>query len=420
MLSQDKRLTRGFCWPILLAILLLGAILLAYAPGAYAPVALAAPPDPYVVQSGDTLSSVAARFNTTVAALKQANGLAGDTITVGQRLVIPAGGDSPAAGQSAPRAATSYIIEPGDTLSRIALRFGTSTRALQDLNDLPNPNLITVGQAVAIPASTTLVKPDLSLNPQTVKQGGTVMIQLSRPDVTAVGGAWGAEKIPFNRAGGYFYGIVGVSRCAKLGPAAIKLTVTGAGGQTTTEAVTLTVAANSFPVQAINLPPSKGDLLENALLAREAAELNALVAQYTPTRLWNGAFRQPLVAPVSSGFGDRRSYNGGPVGACGHEGVDFSAAGGTPIYADGRGRVVFAGLTEVRGNMVVVDHGLGVFSAYYHQSEMDVKVGQMVEPGDLIGKVGTTGLSTGTHLHWSFFVNGEYVDPLEWTRRLFP
>jgi murein DD-endopeptidase MepM/ murein hydrolase activator NlpD len=93
---------------------------------------------------------------------------------------------------------------------------------------------------------------------------------------------------------------------------------------------------------------------------------------------------------------------------------------GVPVYAPARGKVVFAALTQVRGNMTVIDHGVGVFSAYFHQSEIDVQVGQMVEPGTLIGKVGTTGLSTGPHLHWSLFVNGEYVDPLEWTRRVIP
>ncbi len=108
------------------------------------------------------------------------------------------------------------------------------------------------------------------------------------------------------------------------------------------------------------------------------------------------------------------------MGACGHEGTDFGAPAGSPIYAPARGRVVFAGLTQVRGNMTVIDHGVGVFSAYYHQSEINVQVGQMVEPGTLIGKVGSTGLSTGPHLHWSMWINGEYVDPMEWTRRLVP
>jgi murein DD-endopeptidase MepM/ murein hydrolase activator NlpD len=94
--------------------------------------------------------------------------------------------------------------------------------------------------------------------------------------------------------------------------------------------------------------------------------------------------------------------------------------GGTPIYAPAHGRVVFADLTQVRGNMTVIDHGVGVFSAYYHQFSINVQVGQMVDPGTLIGRVGTTGLSTGNHLHWSMWANGEYVDPMDWTRRVFP
>ncbi len=406
-----------------LVFLLLGTLLLAHVPNfqaaALASAPPVAPPDPYVVQSGDTLYGIALHFNTTIAALKQLNGLKSDTITVGQKLVIPVGTGSDAASASA-AAGTSYMIQPGDTLNRIALRYGITTRALQDLNGIPNPNLITVGQAIAIPVSNTLARPGLTVNPQTARQGGTLLVQVSRPDVVSVSGAWGAENVPFYQSAGYFYGMVGVSRCARLGAAALKLAETLSDGNSTTETVTVTVAATAFPVQAINLPPGKGDLLEPTLVNREAAELNAVVGKFTPTRLWSGAFHQPLAGPISSGFGDRRSYNGGPVGACGHEGIDFSVAGGTPIHSDARGRVVFAGLTQVRVNMVVVDHGLGVFSAYYHQSEMDVQVGQTVEAGDLIGKVGTTGLSTGTHLHWSLFVNGEYVDPMEWTRRVLP
>ena len=93
---------------------------------------------------------------------------------------------------------------------------------------------------------------------------------------------------------------------------------------------------------------------------------------------------------------------------------------GDPVFAAARGRVVFAALTQVRGNLIVIDHGLGVFSAYYHLSEINTPAGQAVNAGALIGKAGSTGLSNGPHLHWSMWVNGEYVDPMEWTRRAIP
>lgn len=399
--------------------LALCALVLAFVPYRAQAAPPSGAPESYIVQPGDTLYAIALRYETTVATLKKLNGLTSDIIAVGQKLILTADGTTPA---SAPAraAARSYIVQPGDSLYRIALEFGTTMQALVDLNGIANRNLIAVGEALAIPNSTTLTKPGLTIDPPTARQGGTLLIQVTRPDLASVTGTFGGDSIQFTRGAGYFYSLVGVSRCAKLGTANLRLSETDSAGQTTSETAAITIAPTAFQVQSIVLPPGKGDLLDPALVKREADQLAAIVGQQTPTRLWNGVFRQPLFGLVSSTFGVRRSYNGGPVGACGHEGIDFAVDAGTPIYSDARGRVVFAGLTQVRGNMVVVDHGLGVFSAYYHQSQMAVQPGQMVEAGDLIGKVGTTGLSTGNHLHWSLFVHGDYVDPLEWTRRVLP
>lgn len=394
------------------------------------PIAAAPPagtPTAYTVQAGDTLYSVAVRYHTTVAVLKHLNALKSDLLQVGQQLIVPSSDPS----EPAPPAATlpsapapsghSYIVQRGDTLSRIALRYGTTARALADLNDIHNLNLIEVGDALAIPNSSTLVTPGLVLDPPAAHQGGTVMIKVTQPDLVSVSAKVNGETIPFTHTAGYFYGLVGFSRCAKVGSVPLTVTETDATGKTTSASAKITVAATAFPVQSVTIPPGKEALLDPALVKKESDELNAIVGQYTPVRLWSGPFRMPVSGGiVSSYFGTRRSYNDGPVGACGHEGMDIALDGGIPIYADARGRVVFAGLTQVRGNMVVLDHGLGVFSAFFHQSEMDVKVGQMLEAGDLIGKVGTTGLSTGTHLHWSIWVNGVYVDPVEWTKTLVP
>lgn len=371
-------------------------------------------PRTHIVRSGDTLFAIALRYHTTVAAIKQLNHLGeSDLIQVGQRLLIPAS-------TTTSPTTTRHIVQSDDTLYRIALQYGTTVRALVQLNGLTNPNVLVPSQVLIVPTNASLVKPGVFIEPQVARQGGTLLIQIARPAVVKVTGTFAGKAIRFIPGAGYWYALVGISRCAKLGTATLNLTLTDAQGQTHTETLTLNIEATAFPVQRIQIPASKSALLDNALLARENAQFNTLVSQYTPTRLWSGVWRQPLYGPVSSAFGTRRSYNGGPVSACGHEGTDFDVDAGVPIYAPARGRVVFAGTTQVRGELTVIDHGVGVLSAYFHQSAILVTVGQMVEPGMLIGKVGTTGLSTGPHLHWSVIVNGEYVDPLEWTTRVMP
>ncbi len=378
----------------------------------------AAPPETYIVQAGDTLYAIATRYHTTVAVVKQINGLGSDTIVVGQKLSVPSA-DSIIA--FSPSNASSYIVQNGDTLYRIALRYGVTMRELERLNDLPNPNLVSVGQAIVIPKSDTLVKPGIVVDSPTARQGGTLLVQLARPGVSSITATINGKTIPFTRAAGYFYALVGVSRCAKLGSFSIALNEIDRSGEGASESMTINVASTAFPLDAITLPPSKLSILSDAeLVRRENAQVAAVVSKFTPTRLWSGAFRQPIYSYITEYFGTRRSYNGGPVGACGHEGTDFGGKVGDPVYSDARGRVVFAGLTQVRGNLVIVDHGLGVFSGYYHMSEIAVKPAQLVESGDLIGKIGSTGLATGPHLHWSMWVNGEYVDPMDWTRRVLP
>ncbi len=379
-------------------------------------------PDSYVVQSGDTLFAIALKYHTTVPIIKQLNGIgASDVIQVGQKLLVPSGGNSGANASELTATAAGYTVQAGDTLLGIALRYGTTINALEQLNGIANSNLIAVGQAVAIPSTATATKPGLVIDPPVARQGGTVLIQVARPNLASVTGMFNGQPLVFTRSVGFFYAIVGISRCAKIGSVPISVTTTDSDGQASTETAALNVLATAFVVQSITLPPGKGALLEPTLVNREAAQLATLVNKYTPSRLWNGVFRQPLYgAVISAQFGSRRSYNGGPVGACGHEGTDMAIDSGTPIYAPARGMVVFAGLTQVRGNMTVIDHGVGVYSAYYHQSALMVQAGQMVEQGDLIGKVGTTGLSTGPHLHWSMWAHGEYVDPMEWTRRMIP
>ena len=122
---------------------------------------------------------------------------------------------------------------------------------------------------------------------------------------------------------------------------------------------------------------------------------------------------------MTAGYGDGRSYNGGPVEIY-HTGVDFSGAVGTPILAPANGTIVFTGPLELRGNAVIIDHGLGVMSAYFHLSEIFVADGDTVTAGEAIGAGGSTGLSTGPHLHWDLRIMDVPVNGLQWTEIAFP
>jgi murein DD-endopeptidase MepM/ murein hydrolase activator NlpD len=155
--------------------------------------------------------------------------------------------------------------------------------------------------------------------------------------------------------------------------------------------------------------------IDQESIAQERARLFEIWDVAAPIAHWDGSFQEPIRSYVylSAPYGARRSYNGGPYRTY-HEGVDYAAYGGTPVYAAASGTVVVAEFLYVRGGAVIVDHGWGVYTGYYHMSDVAAEVGQWVEAGQHIGGVGTTGLSTGNHLHWDLLVGGVWVDGLAW------
>ncbi len=177
--------------------------------------------------------------------------------------------------------------------------------------------------------------------------------------------------------------------------------------------VEVRVQPGTFPVDYVPVPPDLTPLLDPQLLAREEAYLAGVFRQVSWPPRWTGGFRLPLSGPVSSAFGSRRQYAGGTLSAP-HLGVDLAVPAGTPVRAAADGRVALAEPLKVRGNAVVIDHGLGVYTAYYHLSEIRVRPGQEVQAGELLGLVGSTGLSTGPHLHWELRVFGVPADPFGW------
>ena len=148
----------------------------------------------------------------------------------------------------------------------------------------------------------------------------------------------------------------------------------------------------------------------------------------SPTKLWNGLFISPAIAYAdstyfTSRYGTRRVYLGMGTDLTvnwWHTGLDFGGGDGLALTSPAAGRVVFAGPWTVRGNATVIDHGWGVYSGFWHQSAIQVQVGDMVEQNQVIGLVGGTGRVTGAHLHWELWVNGVQVDPLDWLIQAYP
>ena len=192
------------------------------------------------------------------------------------------------------------------------------------------------------------------------------------------------------------------------------LTYTASNGLALTTQRLIEVVAGPYESQEILLPDEKGGLLAPELVNNELALMSGVWSQVTPTLWWSTVFTRPIGSQyeTTSPFGTRRSYNGGPYSSY-HAGQDFGAPEGVPILAPAPGTVALAAGLQVRGNAVLLDHGRGIYTGYWHMSEIYVKSGQQVQAGDVLGLVGTTGLSTGAHLHWEMRIYGVAVDPMQ-------
>ncbi len=138
-------------------------------------------------------------------------------------------------------------------------------------------------------------------------------------------------------------------------------------------------------------------------------------AEYLPEVAWKEPWGWPVHGRITEGFGVKRIYNNG-LHSWYHAGLDIAAPGGTEILAPAAGEVILAEHFQAHGNTVLIDHGFGVVTTYLHQQEFLVEPGEFVQAGQPIGKVGSTGSSTGNHLHFQVNVNGIMVDPFDFIR----
>ena len=195
-------------------------------------------------------------------------------------------------------------------------------------------------------------------------------------------------------------------------PLAVTIACTVAG-RTDSLRATVSIAAADYPLERLRVAPRFSAPPDSALaerMRREAA-LAADVARrsHDTPRLWTAPFRRPRGSRVTSTFGRGREFNGTVTSR--HLGTDYAGAVGAPVRAANRGVVRLVDSFFLGGNVVYLDHGGGLVTAYLHLSAQDVAVGDTVRRGDVIGKVGATGRVTGPHLHWITRYGAVTVDP---------
>ena len=387
----------------------------------------------YIVQSGDTLISIALRYNLSLTDIALANNLSNfNLIFPGQQLTLP-GVPVPATAQSetAPSGADqTHIVLPGETLFNIANAYRVSLGAIILVNHIANPDMLQVGQALRIPSGLpptpeTLPAPfaAIELSEPTIIQGRTLIIKVKMSAAASLSGSFEGRPLFFNDSGnGQFWSITAIHALVEPNTYPITLTAGLADGRQVTISANVNVVEGPYGLENIQLDEQRGGLLDAELIRIEQEKLNNLWSQVSPHPHWAGSFWYPVAVDslrITSNFGTRRSYNGNLTTGF-HGGTDFGGDVGTPIYAPAAGTIVLAERLTVRGNAVLIDHGLGLFSGYWHQSQLAVVAGQEVKPGDLIGFMGDTGLVTGPHLHWELRLNGIAVEPLQWVQQTIP
>jgi len=429
----------------------------------------------YIVQEGDTLTSIAMRFGISSADIQEANGISDpNALQISQRLVIPglegisglltttalpygtsltyfareyqmepedlailnhlispseaiAGATFlVAVDEGKPNLAPAATVSEGATPLELAVQTGTSAWDLAEQNGLDSawdmlPGETLYGEAKETTESTVFSNvADLFVYPLPAVQGETLEIGITTSEPAEFSAVFNGEILQFYSDNDMnYYTFHGIHAMSETGPFPLKISMTLADGTTQTFEQMLVVKSGGYGndseivVDDIYVDPDT--------IAKEDAIINAILTQVTPERYWEGKFQYPVDEPCIGGyFGRRRSYNYGAL-LYYHTGIDFSVcAQNLNIYAPAAGKVVYADSMVIRGNAVLIDHGWGVYSGYWHLSEFNVEVGDFVQPGDIIGQIGDTGRSLGSHLHFEIDILGTPVNPQTWFDEVFP
>ena len=177
-----------------------------------------------------------------------------------------------------------------------------------------------------------------------------------------------------------------------------------------------------IPEFAQYYPDMKGDLvakyiyINNVVRIKNATTIRGLCRHSSPERMWKGTFERMRRSARRAGFADYRAYyyKGKVIDHQVHKGVDLASVRHARVEAANGGKVVYADYLGIYGNMVIIDHGQGVFSLYGHLSQIKVAPGDLIKKGGLLGISGSTGMAGGDHLHFAILVDGIFVNPLDW------
>ena len=247
-----------------------------------------------------------------------------------------------------------------------------------------------------------------------VNVGDTLSVKIKKT------GEKGQPKIYFNKtkvpafmlSEGWFRSLIPISADYKPGKYELEVFYLGK-----VRKIELAIKETKYPLQELTLTKEVAALKASK---KERELVGKALATESSNKLWTGKFILPSTARQSTGYGVKRRVNGVITPDYFHKGLDFAAQAGSNIRSPENGKVVLVGLTSkgfvVNGNCVFIDHGHGVITGYLHLSSVEVKEGDLVKKGQIIGKVGSTGIASGPHLHWGVYVLGKTVDPLGWTK----
>lgn len=378
-----------------------------------------------VIAFGDSLRSLSRRTQVSDELLRKLNRLVSPTeLYVGISLIVPTEESqeplrtriTPAAGESLLELAVKQGSDPW-TLASVNKLGGTWESLPGDILYSPTGN--GPGNAIGLPSAFL----SASIEPLPLVQGSTEVIHVQAQEGAALSGNLVDMPLQFFQGNGEQVALQGIHALLEPGVYPLLIEATFPDGRKQSFEQMMLVASGNYSSE--DIPLNDPSFIDPAVTEPELQNVIALTTPATPARYWTDTFTSPATDPdcFTSWYGTRRTYrviNTEAKTPGFHTGLDFCGGEGLQIFAPAPGIVVFAAPLTVRGNATIIDHGWGVYSGFWHQSEIYVNVGETVAQGQVIGVVGGTGRVTGAHLHWDLWVNGVQVNPLDWLEQAYP